>query len=151
MSGNNKTYLGLCANCPIFLPDFNKIGVSQLIFIKVSNIKFHGNRCMRTHERKDNNPTPFLSKRSPLRRFTAIEMNKTWKGLHGNFQIYFPDLNHIWIFSWGFSIRYIKSHAYASSGSGADSRGQTDGRDDGDMRSSTMWTQLTERLSYKIY
>jgi len=40
---NNKMYLGLHVNCPIFLLFVFKLGVPWQIFLKVSNIKFHRN------------------------------------------------------------------------------------------------------------
>ena len=36
---NNETYYDLYVECPTFVPDFNQIW----IFMKVPNIKFHGN------------------------------------------------------------------------------------------------------------
>jgi hypothetical protein len=36
-------YLGQYIKCPIYLPDFNKFGVSRQTFIKLPSIKFHGN------------------------------------------------------------------------------------------------------------
>jgi len=36
-----KKYLGLHVECPIFLSDLTKSGVSEQIFVKIPNIKFH--------------------------------------------------------------------------------------------------------------
>jgi hypothetical protein len=38
-----KTSLGLHVKSPIFCPILTKFGISRQIFIKIQNIKFHGN------------------------------------------------------------------------------------------------------------
>lgn len=43
VTGNNQTYLVVHVMCPIFLSDFNQIWTFLIVFIKVLNIKFHGN------------------------------------------------------------------------------------------------------------
>jgi hypothetical protein len=40
VAGKNKPYSYLCVKCAIFLPDFNKFGVSRQIFIRPPASKF---------------------------------------------------------------------------------------------------------------
>jgi hypothetical protein len=44
-----ETQVGLHVNCPLFLSDFNEIGMCKILLVKLPNSKFHENPFNSSH------------------------------------------------------------------------------------------------------